>query len=107
MTPTLQDLQDLARGAGEILRAGFHSANHIQHKGEIDLVTEIDHQSETYLLEQISTRFPGHHIIAEETGQKQGDPTTPGTSTRWTAQPTLPTACRSSRFRLPMRIKTR
>lgn len=74
MTPTLQDLQDLARGAGEILRAGFHNANHIQHKGAIDLVTEIDHQSERYLLEQISTRFPSHHIVAEETGQKQGDP---------------------------------
>jgi myo-inositol-1(or 4)-monophosphatase len=74
MTPTLEDLKNLARGAGEILRAGFQHANHIQHKSEIDLVTEVDRQSEAYLLEQINTRFPDHRIIAEETGQKDGNP---------------------------------
>ena len=74
MTPTLEDLKNLASGAGEILRAGFYHANHIQHKGEIDLVTEVDQQSEAFLLEQIGTRFPSHRIIAEETGQKNGDP---------------------------------
>jgi myo-inositol-1(or 4)-monophosphatase len=74
MTPTLQDLKNLARAAGEILRAGFQHSNHIQHKGEIDLVTEIDQQSEAYLLEQIHTRFPRHRIVAEETGQNDGDP---------------------------------
>ena len=73
MKPTLEDLKDLARGAGEILRAGFYQTNHIQHKGEIDLVTEIDQQSEAYLLGQISSRFPSHHIVAEETGHKSGD----------------------------------
>ncbi|NIP19495.1 MAG: inositol monophosphatase, partial [Xanthomonadales bacterium] len=56
------------------LRAGFEQSNNIEHKGEIDLVTEVDEQSEAYLLEQISTRFPEHRIIAEETGQKDGDP---------------------------------
>jgi myo-inositol-1(or 4)-monophosphatase len=74
MTPTLEDLKDLARGAGDILRAGFNHSNHIQHKGEIDLVTEVDRQSEAYLLEHISSQFPTHRIIAEETGQKDGDP---------------------------------
>ncbi len=74
MEPTLQDLKDLARGAGEILRAGFKTANHIQHKGEIDLVTETDQNSEAYLLERISARFPEHQIVAEESGGKSGNP---------------------------------
>ena len=74
MTPTIENLKDLARGAGDILRAGFNHANHVQHKGEIDLVTEVDRQSEAYLLEHISSQFPTHRIIAEETGQKDGDP---------------------------------
>lgn len=74
MIPNLEDLITLARGAGEILRAGFTQSNHIQHKGEIDLVTEMDQRSEAYLLEAINRRFPTHQIIAEESGQKDGDP---------------------------------
>ena len=74
MKPTLQDLKDLALGAGEILRAGFKQTNHIENKGEIDLVTETDRKSEAYLLEQITSRFPEHQIIAEESGQTAGNP---------------------------------
>jgi myo-inositol-1(or 4)-monophosphatase len=59
----------MAHGAGEVLRAGFNRSNHVELKGTIDLVTEVDQQSETYLLEQINRQFPGHNIIAEESGQ--------------------------------------
>jgi myo-inositol-1(or 4)-monophosphatase len=74
MTPTLSDLEELARAAGDILFAGFKNHNNIQHKGEINLVTEIDQQSEAYLLGEIKRRFPGHSIIAEESGKHAGDP---------------------------------
>lgn len=74
MNPTLNDLTAFAKGAGEILRAGYHQkTNHIQHKSEIDLVTETDRASEAYLIEQITARFPQHHILAEETGETAGD----------------------------------
>ncbi len=53
MEPTLSDVETLARNAGEILRAGYGRRHQINHKGLIDLVTEIDQQSEAYLLGEI------------------------------------------------------
>lgn len=72
MSPTLNDLTTLARTAGEILRAGFGKVHTIDFKGEIDLVTEVDHQSEDYLLGEISKRFPEHRVFSEESGERQG-----------------------------------
>jgi myo-inositol-1(or 4)-monophosphatase len=45
----------------------------VGYKGEIDLVTEIDHQSEKYLLGEVQRDFPAHHIVAEESGIIQGN----------------------------------
>ena len=46
MTPTLFELERLAREAGAILRAGYNKEHQVNYKGVIDLVTEVDHQSE-------------------------------------------------------------
>jgi myo-inositol-1(or 4)-monophosphatase len=73
MPPTLQDLKTLAYGAGRILRAGFNQPQEVHHKSEIDVVTETDHRSESYLLEQIRGRFQDDHIVAEESGENDGD----------------------------------
>jgi myo-inositol-1(or 4)-monophosphatase len=74
MTPKLEDLKAMAYGAGEILRAGFeHRERGFHLKREIDIVTETDLKSEKYLLEEINTRFPDHHIVAEESGENHGD----------------------------------
>jgi len=62
----------MARQAGEILRRGYGKEILVSHKGEIDLVTEIDHLSESYLLGEIRSRFPGHRIISEESGAHAG-----------------------------------
>lgn len=70
--PELFDLENLARGAGDILRASFGQRIRVDHKGVIDLVTEADHRSEAYLLGQIQDRFPGHKIVAEESGESAG-----------------------------------
>ncbi len=72
MKPALKDLEALARGAGEILRASFGQQLRIEHKGVIDLVTDVDHRSEAYLLNEIRQRFPGHKIVAEESGETAG-----------------------------------
>jgi myo-inositol-1(or 4)-monophosphatase len=73
MQPTLPFIERLARQAGEILRAGYGSEHHIQHKGAIDLVTEMDRRSEAFLLEEIRSSFPQHRIQAEETGDQPGE----------------------------------
>jgi len=72
MQPALQELEELARAAGEILRAGYQREHQVRYKGAIDLVTEVDHESESYLLGEIQRRFAGHHIVAEESGVTQG-----------------------------------
>ena len=72
MIPILKDLEHLAYGAGEILRASYGQRLSIDHKGVIDLVTDVDHRSEAYLLGEIRHRFPGHKIVAEESGEIAG-----------------------------------
>jgi myo-inositol-1(or 4)-monophosphatase len=71
-TPTLSELESMARQAGEILCAGYGKQIQISHKGTIDLVTEIDRQSEQYLLDEINRLYPDHHIVSEESGEIPG-----------------------------------
>lgn len=72
MKPTLSDLERLARQAGSILRNGYNQEHTVHYKGTIDLVTEVDHASEAFLLGEIKSAFPGGHILAEESGTIQG-----------------------------------
>ena len=72
MTPTLSELERLARQAGEILRLGYEQEHQVDYKGAIDLVTEIDHQSEELVLAEIQRLFPGHQIVSEEIGLVPG-----------------------------------
>jgi myo-inositol-1(or 4)-monophosphatase len=72
MRPTLSYLENLARQAGAILRAGYDTKHQVGYKGVIDLVTEIDHQSEKFLLGEVQKDFSDHHIFSEETGIIQG-----------------------------------
>lgn len=73
MQPTLAYLENLARQAGEILRTGYNQEHQVGYKGVIDLVTEVDHQSEAYLLGEVRRDFPAHHIFSEESGVIQGN----------------------------------
>ena len=62
LQPVLNDLQVLARQAGLILADGYEKEHQLAYKGEIDLVTEIDHRSEEFLVGEIGRRFPGHQV---------------------------------------------
>ena len=73
MGPTLSEIERLAREAGAILRAGYNKEHNVRYKGVIDLVTEVDHQSEDFLLGEIRGKYPDHHIFAEESGVIQGN----------------------------------
>lgn len=70
--PSIIDLELMARGAGEILRASYGTNFEVRNKGEIDLVTEADHRSESYLISEIRRRFPEHRIFSEESGELLG-----------------------------------
>ena len=73
MQPTVSYIENLARQAGAILRAGYNKEHQVGYKGVIDLVTEIDHQSEKFLLGELQKDFPDHHIFSEESGVIQGN----------------------------------
>jgi myo-inositol-1(or 4)-monophosphatase len=72
MLPTITDLKRLARQAGEILRLGYEQDHQVDYKSAIDPVTEVDHQSEAFLLGEIQRLFPGHQIVSEEVGLVPG-----------------------------------
>jgi myo-inositol-1(or 4)-monophosphatase len=73
VNPNLQIIEDLACQAGDILRAGFGKKMHVDYKGVIDLVTEMDHRSEQFLVGEIRRQFPEHQIITEEAGILSGE----------------------------------
>ena len=55
--------------AGELLRKGFGSKTTIKLKDGIqNLVTEYDNRSEECIVKTIHEHFPGHSILAEESG---------------------------------------
>jgi myo-inositol-1(or 4)-monophosphatase len=73
MQPTLSYIETLARKAGAILRDGYSKEHKVDYKGVIDLVTEVDHQSEAFLLGEVQRDFPAHHILSEESGVIHGN----------------------------------
>jgi len=73
MQPTLSYVENLARQAGAILREGYNKEHQVNYKGVIDLVTEVDHLSEAFLLGEVQRDFPSHHIFSEESGVIQGN----------------------------------
>jgi myo-inositol-1(or 4)-monophosphatase len=66
----LEFAENIARGAGEILRENYGKRQSIHYKGEIDLVTDVDRQSETYIMERIRSSFPEHGILSEESSEQ-------------------------------------
>lgn len=73
MNPNLNELEDLALQAGEILRAGYGKRVEVDYKGVIDPVTNIDRRAEAFLLDEIRGRYPSHRVIAEESGEQSGE----------------------------------
>jgi myo-inositol-1(or 4)-monophosphatase len=73
MQPALSDLEAIARRAGTILRDGYGQRHIINHKGALDLVTEMDGRSEDLILGAIRQSFPTHAILSEESGELAGD----------------------------------
>ena len=63
----------MAWGAGASLARNFGKSIEVEYKqkGERDPVTSADRESEAYLKESISSRFPEHGILSEEDSEEQ------------------------------------
>jgi myo-inositol-1(or 4)-monophosphatase len=60
--------KEAATASGKILIRLFGQVSHVIKKGDIDLVTEADFQSEKTVIEIISRHFPQDSILSEEVG---------------------------------------
>jgi myo-inositol-1(or 4)-monophosphatase len=63
--------------AGDLMMESFGHVRHIDKKGTIDLVTEVDVAVERMFRALIAERFPQHDILAEELGGKAVAPAGP------------------------------
>src|SRR4030067_226846 len=61
--------EEVARGAGETLCRNYGRRQSIHFRGEINLVTDVDRESEAYLMERIRSSFPDHGILSEESSE--------------------------------------
>lgn len=68
MSQYLSDAVFIAKKAGSLLRENLERDVHIEFKGDIDLVTEMDKKSEKMITRYLEEQFPRHNIIAEEGG---------------------------------------
>jgi myo-inositol-1(or 4)-monophosphatase len=71
MTEALQTAIDAALAAGKILKERRDNFGTIKYKGEIDPVTEVDLQCEKEIIDMISSRFPDHGFLAEESNKSR------------------------------------
>ncbi len=75
MHPMLTIAIRAARNAGDIILRASEHVSHIQvdNKEQHDFVTEIDYQAEQEIIKTIKNAFPEHAILAEESGQHEGN----------------------------------
>ncbi len=73
---------EAARLAGSYQRHRFSSQLDVDMKGDKDLVTEVDRDSERLITGHLLARFPDHNILAEE-----GDYRRTGSPLRWVIDP--------------------
>jgi len=72
----------IAREAGALLMQYFDQNIKIEYKGEADLVTAADRQSESLIRDRIRTLWPSHDVFGEEEGLRDT-----GSEYRWYVDP--------------------
>src|SRR6185312_11781068 len=77
----LPNIQKIAREAGALLMSHFGKVE-IEYKGEVDLVTKADRETEKLIVERIRGLWPKHDITGEE-----GTRTSSGSDYRWYIDP--------------------
>jgi myo-inositol-1(or 4)-monophosphatase len=74
---------DAARSVGDLQRSRIDTILEVRHKGLVDLVTDVDVESEKRVSDAILSAFPTHTILGEEGGTHGGS----DTRFRWIIDP--------------------
>lgn len=75
-------MSSIAREAGALLMRHFRQRVQVEYKGDVDLVTVADRESEALITSRIRRQWPGHDILGEE-----GTNTSTGSEFRWYIDP--------------------
>jgi myo-inositol-1(or 4)-monophosphatase len=59
-------IAEIAREAGALLMGYFHKRVKVEYKGDVDLVTVADRESEALILSRIREEWPSHDVVGEE-----------------------------------------
>jgi len=68
----LADAVRISRLTGKLLKDRLLTDFSVDHKGEVDLVTEMDRAAQDLIKKEILLKYPGHGILAEEDLDIQG-----------------------------------
>ena len=74
--------REAAQRAGRFLKENIGNAQEIIFKGSVDLVTNLDNQSQNMIFQYLSDSFPDHDFLAEEGLSEQS-----GAEFRWIIDP--------------------
>jgi len=77
----LPHIQQIAREAGDLLMEHFGKVD-IEYKGEVDVVTAADRESEKLIVERLTKLWPDHDLMGEEGARR-----TSGSDNRWYIDP--------------------
>jgi len=72
MLPEYQTTIQVAKSAGQILRQYYQKPHSVSFKDVINLVTEIDYQSESLIYKLLKQEYPNYGFLGEETGEVAG-----------------------------------
>ena len=75
-------ITDVAKEAGALLMRHFRARVSIEYKGDADLVTVADRESEALIVGRIREKFPQHNILGEEGTRSES-----GSEFRWYIDP--------------------
>jgi myo-inositol-1(or 4)-monophosphatase len=75
-------MEQIAREAGARLMSYFEQRVKVEYKGEVDLVTVADRESEKLILGRIRSLWPGHDVVGEEGARIES-----GSDYRWYVDP--------------------
>jgi myo-inositol-1(or 4)-monophosphatase len=82
MPDFLPFMTEVARDAGALLMRHFRARVEIEYKGDVDLVTVADRESEALIVGRIRETFPQHDVLGEE-----GARTETGSDFQWYIDP--------------------
>jgi myo-inositol-1(or 4)-monophosphatase len=77
----LPHIQQIAREAGDLLMKHFGKVD-VEYKGEVDVVTVADRESEKFIVERLTKLWPDHDLVGEEGARRSH-----GSDYRWYIDP--------------------